>query len=58
MEQDDKFKLCTKPKTQAGFRKIPMIKKVYDVLVYQQTYSKDIATRISLRKGFESGSVF
>ena len=27
MEQDDKFKLCTKPKTQAGFRKIPMIKK-------------------------------
>ena len=35
-----------------------MIKKVYDVFVYQQTYRKDIATRISLRKGFESGSVF
>ena len=41
-----------------GFRKIPMIKKVYDVLVYQQTYRKDIATRFSQRKGFESGLVF
>ena len=35
-----------------------MIKKVYDVLVYQQTYRKNIATRFSLREGFESGSFF
>lgn len=42
------------PKTQAGFRKIPMIKKVYDVLAYQKTYRKDIATRFSPRKGFEN----
>ena len=42
------------PKTQTGFRKIPMIKKVYDVLVYQQTYRKDIATRFSPREGFEN----
>lgn len=42
------------PKTQAGFRKIPMIKKVYDVLAYQQTYRKDIATRFSPREGFEN----
>ena len=31
-----------------------MIKKVYDVLVYQQAYRKDIATRFSPRKGFEN----
>ena len=41
------------PKTQAGFCKIPMIKKVYDVLVYQQTYRKDIAF-FSPREGFEN----
>ena len=37
----------------AGFRKIPMIKKVHDVLIYQRTYHKDIATRFSPREGFE-----
>lgn len=31
-----------------------MIKKVYDVLVYQQTYRRDIATRFSPREGFEN----
>ena len=41
------------PKTNAGFRKIPMIKKVHDVLIYQRTYHKDIATRFSPREGFE-----
>ena len=30
-----------------------MIKKVHDVLIYQRTYHKDIATRFSLREGFE-----
>ena len=40
-------------KTNAGFRKIPMIKKVHDVLIYQRTYHKDIATRFSPREGFE-----
>ena len=40
-------------KTQAGFRKIPMIKKVHDVHIYQRTYHKDIATRFSPREGFE-----
>ena len=30
-----------------------MIKKVYDVLIYQRTYHKDIATRFSQREGFE-----
>lgn len=31
-----------------------MIKKVYDVPVYQHTYRKDIATRFSFREGFEN----
>ena len=30
-----------------------MIKKVHDVLIYQRTYHKDIATRFSQREGFE-----
>lgn len=30
-----------------------MIKKVHDVLIYQRTYHKDIATRFSPREGFE-----
>ena len=30
-----------------------MIKKVHDVLIYQRTYDKDIATRFSPREGFE-----
>lgn len=30
-----------------------MIKKVHDVLIYQRTYHKDIATRFSSREGFE-----
>ena len=34
-------------------RKTPMIKKVHDVLIYQRTYHKDIATRFSPREGFE-----
>ena len=42
------------PKTQAGFRKIPMIKKVYDVLVIQKERRKDITTHYSPRKGFEN----
>ena len=29
-----------------------MIKKVHDVLIYQITYHKDIATRFSPREGF------
>ena len=31
-----------------------MIKKVHDVLIYQRTYHKDIATRFSPREGFEN----
>lgn len=42
------------PKTKAGFRKIPMIKKVYDVLVIQKERREDIATHYSPRKGFEN----
>lgn len=42
------------PKTKAGFRKIPMIKKVYDVLVLQQKRRNDIATHYSPREGFEN----
>ena len=42
------------PKTQAGFRKIPMIKKVYDVLVIQKERRADFATHYSPRKGFEN----
>lgn len=42
-----------KPKTPAGYRKIPMIQRVYDVLIYQKGYRKDIATRFSPREGFE-----
>ena len=34
-------------------KKNPMIKKVNDVLIYQRTYHKDIATRFSQREGFE-----
>ena len=30
-----------------------MIKKVYDVLIYQRTYHKDIVTRFFPREGFE-----
>lgn len=30
-----------------------MIKKVHEVLIYQRTYNKDIATRFSPREGFE-----
>ena len=30
-----------------------MIKKVHDVLIYQRTSHKDIATRFSPREGFE-----
>ena len=30
-----------------------MIKKVHDVLIYQRTYHKDIATRFSPREEFE-----
>ena len=30
-----------------------MIKKVHDVLIYQRTCHKDIATRFSPREGFE-----
>lgn len=33
--QTAQYEFC-QPKTKAGFRKIPMIKKVYDVLVLQQ----------------------
>ena len=39
--------------SERRLRKIPMIKKVHDVLIYQRTYHKDIATRFSPREGFE-----
>ena len=34
--------------SERRLRKIPMIKKVHDVLIYQRTYHKDIATRFSI----------
>lgn len=42
-----------KPKSKAGFRTIPMTKKVYDILVIQEKRRADIATHFSPREGFE-----
>ena len=51
--QTAQYEFC-QPKTKAGFRKIPMIKKVYDVLVLQQKRRNDIAIHYSPREGFEN----
>lgn len=42
------------PKTKAGYRKIPMTDKVYDVLIIQQERRANIATHFSPREGFEN----
>lgn len=42
-----------KPKTPAGYRKIPMTNKVYDILVIQKERRANIATHFSPREGFE-----
>lgn len=42
------------PKTPAGNRKIPMTKKVYDILVIQKQIKANIATHFSPQEGFEN----
>lgn len=42
------------PKTKAGFRKIPMTQKVYDILLIQKDRRANIATHFEPREGFEN----